>query len=71
MDGKLGDDVCEEEVPMVLSRWVYTLLGKETWPGKGHQTTKLGSLTLVVGVVNVRGSVFHQEGGELKEKDAD
>ena len=55
---------------MVLGGRVHTLLGEETRPGKGHETSQLGSLSLVVGVVDMRRGVFHQEGRELEQKDA-
>lgn len=59
MNGKLGYDVSKEEVAVILGGWVHTLLGEQTGPGKGHETTELGSLTFVVGVMDVRGCMFH------------
>ena len=70
VNGKLCDDVSQEEVAVVLGGWVHTLLGEEAGPGKGHQATQLGPLALVVGVVDVRGCVLHQQGRELQEQNA-
>ena len=56
---------------MVLSSGVHTLLGKEAGPGKRHQTTQLGSLAFVVGVVDVWGGMFYEKGGKLEKKDTD
>ena len=61
MDSKLGDDVCQEEVAVVLGGRVHALLGQEARPGKGHQPTQLGPLALVVGVMDVRGRMLHQQ----------
>ena len=46
------------------------MFGQETGPGEGHEAAKLGPLLLVIGVVDVGGSVLHQEGGELEQQDA-
>ena len=59
MDGKLCNNMSKKEVAVILSSWVDTLLWKEAGPGKGHESTKLSSLTLVVRVMDVRGSVFN------------
>ena len=61
VDGKLGNDVSQQEVPMVLCGRVHALLGQEAGPGEGHEATELGALPLVVGVVDVRGRVLHQQ----------
>ena len=60
--GKLGDDVSQEEVAVVLGGWIHALLGEEAGPGKGHQAMQLGPLVLVVGVVDVRNHMLHQQG---------
>ena len=69
VNGKLGDDVGQEQVAMVLGSRVHTLLGEEARPSKGHEATELGPLPLVVGVMDVRGGVLHQERGELQQED--
>ena len=66
VDSKLGNDVREKKMSVVFGSWVYTLFGKKTRPSEGHETSQLGPLSFVVGVVDVRGSVFHQQRGELK-----
>ena len=70
VDGELGYDVSQQQVTVVLGCRVNALLGQEARPGEGHEATQLGSLPLVVGVVDVRGSVLHQETGELQQEDA-
>ena len=59
VDGKLGNDVGQHEVAMVLGGRVHALLGQEARPGKRHEPPQLGPLTLVVGVVDVGGCVLH------------
>ena len=44
---------------VILGGRVHALFGQEARPGKGHQATKLGSLSLVVGVMYVRGCMFN------------
>jgi len=44
MDGKLGNDVREQKMSMVLGGRVDAHLGQQTRPCKRHQTTKLVSL---------------------------
>jgi hypothetical protein len=70
VDGKLGNDVCQEQVPVVLGSRVHALLREETRPGKGHESAELGALALVVGVVDVRGGMLDEEGRELQQEDA-
>ncbi len=48
----------------------HALLGQKARPGKGHEAPQLCPLPLVVGVMDVRGSVLHQQGGELEKQDA-
>lgn len=60
MDSKLGYDVSQEQVSMVLGSRVHTLLREEAGPSEGHEAPEFGTLPLVVGVMDVRGRVFHQ-----------
>ena len=70
VDGKLGNNVSKEQVSVVFGGRVHTLLGQETRPSKGHETPELGSLSFVVGVMDVGGCVLHQQGGKLEQEDA-
>ena len=51
MDSKLGNDVREQEVSVVLGRWVDARLGQQTRPRERHQTTKLVSLLPVQHII--------------------
>ena len=44
MDGKLGDDMSQQQMSVVLGCWVHTILSQQTRPGKRHQPTQLISL---------------------------
>ena len=44
MDGKLGDDVGQQEMSVVLSGWVHTVLRQQARPRKRHQATQLVTL---------------------------
>ena len=58
VDGKLCNDVCQEKMAVVFCGGVHTLFGQEAGPCKGHEATQLGPLPLVVGVVDMRGSML-------------
>lgn len=68
VNGKLGNDVCQEQVATVLAGWVHTGLGQEARPGKGHQAPQFAVPVLVV-VVDVMGGVLHQQRGKLQQID--
>ncbi len=70
VNSKLCNDVSQQEVAVVLGCRVNALLGQETWPGKGHESPQLGALSLVVGVVDVRGRMLNQQGRKLQQQDA-
>ena len=44
MNGKLRDDVCEQQVAVVLGGRINAGLGEQTWPGKGHETPQFVTL---------------------------
>lgn len=68
VNGKLGNDVCQEQVATVLAGWVHAGLGQEAGPGKGHQAPQFAVPVLVV-VVDVMGGMLHQQRGKLQEID--
>jgi hypothetical protein len=69
MNCKLGDDVREEEMSIVLCARVDAGLGEETRPGKGHETPELAPLLLIRGIVNVGRGDFNEKAGQLTEQD--
>lgn len=68
MNGKLGNDVCQEQVATVLAGWVHAGLGQEAGPGKGHQAPQFAVPVLVV-VMDVMGGMLHQQRGKLQQVD--
>ena len=69
MDGELGDDVGQQQVPAVLAGGVHAGLGQQAGPGEGHEAPQLAVARLVV-VVDVVRRVLHQQRGELQQVDA-
>lgn len=68
VNGKLGNDVCQEQVATVLAGWVHAGLGEEARPGKGHQAPQFAVPVLVV-VMDVMGGMLHQQRGKLQQVD--
>lgn len=69
VDGKLGDDVGQQQVPAILAGGVHAGLGQQAGPREGHEAAQLAVAVLVV-VVDVVGRVLHQQRGELQQVDA-
>ena len=70
MNGKLGNDVREQEMAVVPRGGVNTVLREQTGPGIGHKPAQLVTLFLVGGIVNVLRALIHQQAGELKDQDS-
>lgn len=68
MNGKLGDNVSQQEVAAVLAGWIHTGFGEKARPSKGHETPQLAVPALVV-VMDVVRCVLYQQGRELKQVD--
>ena len=69
VDGKLGDDVGQKQVTTVFTGRIHAGFGQQARPSKGHEAPQLAIAWFVV-VVNVVGSVLHQQGGELQQADS-
>lgn len=69
VNGKLCDDVGQEQMAAVLAGGVDAGFGQQARPGEGHEAPQLAVARLVV-VVNVVRRVFHQQRGELQQADA-
>lgn len=68
MDGEFGNDVRQQQVPTVFAGRIHTSLGEQTGPREGHQTAQFAVAVLVV-VMDVVGSMLHQQRGILQEVD--
>lgn len=69
MNGKFGDNVGQQEVSTVLAGRVHAGFGQQARPCEGHETSQLAVSALVI-VMDVMRCVLHQQGGELKQVDA-
>lgn len=61
MNGKLGDNVSQQEVATVLAGWIHAGFGEQARPSEGHKTPQLAIPALVV-VMDVMRSVLYQQG---------
>lgn len=61
---KLGNDVCQKQVSAIFASGIHTGLGEQAGPCKSHEAAQLAVAVLVV-VVDVVGSVLHQQRGIL------
>lgn len=69
VNGKLCNDVSQEQVPAVFTGGIHACFGQQARPGECHEAPQLAVAWLVV-VVNVVGRVLHQQGGELQQADS-
>lgn len=63
---KLGNDVCQKQVSAIFASGIHTGLGEQAGPCKSHEAAQLAVAVLVV-VVDVVGSVLHQQRGILQK----
>lgn len=61
MNGKLGDNVSQQEVATVLAGWIHAGFGEQARPSKCHEAPQLAVPALVV-VMDVVGGMLYQQG---------